>query len=34
MGYQEVLEAARKRMDRLTKPPRSLGYLEEVGVRL
>ncbi|WP_114312299.1 nicotinate-nucleotide--dimethylbenzimidazole phosphoribosyltransferase [Thermus caldifontis] len=34
MGYQEVLQAAKGRMERLTKPPRSLGYLEEVAVRL
>ena len=34
MGYQEVLQAARERMERLTKPPRSLGHLEEVAVRL
>lgn len=30
----EVLEAAKMRMGELTKPPRSLGYLEEVAVRL
>lgn len=28
------LEAARERQNRLTKPPGSLGFLEEVGVRL
>ncbi|APD10585.1 MULTISPECIES: nicotinate-nucleotide--dimethylbenzimidazole phosphoribosyltransferase [Thermus] len=31
---REVLEEAQKRMEDLTKPPRSLGYLEEVAVRL
>lgn len=34
MGYQEVLQAAKQRMEGLTKPPSSLGYLEEVAVRL
>ncbi|GLV48336.1 nicotinate-nucleotide--dimethylbenzimidazole phosphoribosyltransferase [Thermus sp. LT1-2-5] len=29
-----ILEEAQKRMEELTKPPRSLGYLEEVAVRL
>ena len=29
-----LLEAARARMDQLTKPPRSLGFLEEVALRL
>ncbi|WP_022798712.1 nicotinate-nucleotide--dimethylbenzimidazole phosphoribosyltransferase [Thermus islandicus] len=30
----KVLEAARRRVDQLTKPPRSLGFLEEVALRL
>ncbi|GAA6755527.1 nicotinate-nucleotide--dimethylbenzimidazole phosphoribosyltransferase [Thermus thalpophilus] len=29
-----ILEEAQRRMGELTKPPRSLGYLEEVAVRL
>ncbi|KGQ21596.2 nicotinate-nucleotide--dimethylbenzimidazole phosphoribosyltransferase [Thermus filiformis] len=31
---QEVLHQAQTRMENLTKPPRSLGHLEEVAVRL
>ena len=31
---QEAMEAARKRQDNLAKPPRSLGQLEEIGIRL
>ncbi|WCM39733.1 nicotinate-nucleotide--dimethylbenzimidazole phosphoribosyltransferase [Thermus antranikianii] len=34
MDYRETLQAAWRRMERLTKPPRSLGHLEEVAVRL
>ncbi|TBH20832.1 nicotinate-nucleotide--dimethylbenzimidazole phosphoribosyltransferase [Thermus thermamylovorans] len=34
MERQEALRAARERMGRLTKPPRSLGHLEEVALRL
>ncbi|WP_038045330.1 nicotinate-nucleotide--dimethylbenzimidazole phosphoribosyltransferase [Thermus caliditerrae] len=34
MGYQEALQAAQRRMERLTKPPRSLGRLEGVALRL
>ena len=30
----EVFAQARLRMDQLTKPPRALGYLEEVALRL
>ncbi len=33
-GLTEVFQAAQARMAQLTKPPRSLGYLEEVAVRL
>ncbi len=31
---KSVLEMARERMEQLTKPPRSLGFLEEVALRL
>ncbi|RTI34961.1 nicotinate-nucleotide--dimethylbenzimidazole phosphoribosyltransferase, partial [Thermus scotoductus] len=34
MDYRETLQAAWRRMERLTKPPGSLGHLEEVAVRL
>ena len=31
---QAAMEAARARQERLAKPPRSLGQLEELGIRL
>jgi NaMN:DMB phosphoribosyltransferase len=31
---KSVLEMARERMEQLTKPPRSLGILEEVAMRI
>ncbi|MER3537747.1 MAG: nicotinate-nucleotide--dimethylbenzimidazole phosphoribosyltransferase, partial [Thermus sp.] len=33
-GLEAILALAKARMEELTKPPRSLGHLEEVAVRL